>query len=86
MGRHSYTSDIFSPLSFTLAAILPGRPIFPRSKQEPDLYRVTLKTYMRGTLRSRIYHDLNRSLNSSDYQDLHLLGKTKTSGNSQCIF
>ena len=37
-----------SPLS-PLRTILPGRPVFPRSKQEPDLYRVAIKTHMRSS-------------------------------------
>ena len=37
-----------SPLS-PLRTVLPGRPVFPRSKQEPDLYRVAIKTHMRSS-------------------------------------
>ncbi|KAF8071644.1 hypothetical protein FPV67DRAFT_887925 [Lyophyllum atratum] len=37
-----------SPLAPT-RGILPGRPLFPRSKAEPDLYRKALKTAMKGT-------------------------------------
>jgi len=37
-----------SPLSPS-RTILPGRPVFPRSKQEPDLYRVAIKTHMRSS-------------------------------------
>lgn len=35
-----------SPLS-PKRHLLPGRPVFPRSKQEPDLYRLAIKTCMR---------------------------------------
>ncbi|KAF8879322.1 hypothetical protein CPB84DRAFT_1626623, partial [Gymnopilus junonius] len=28
---------------------LPGRPVFPRSKPEPDLYRTAIKMRMRGS-------------------------------------
>ncbi|KAF8969104.1 hypothetical protein BDZ97DRAFT_1796042, partial [Flammula alnicola] len=34
-----------SPLSPT-RTVLPGRPVFPRSRQEPDLYRTAIKTRM----------------------------------------
>lgn len=37
-----------SPLSPS-RTVLPGRPVFPRSKQEPDLYRVAIKTHMRSS-------------------------------------
>jgi len=37
-----------SPLS-PLRTVLPGRPVFPRSKQEPDLYRVAIKSHMRSS-------------------------------------
>ena len=39
------TQRTSSPLSPS-RTILPGRPVFPRSKQEPDLYRVAIKTHM----------------------------------------
>ncbi|KAF9479993.1 hypothetical protein BDN70DRAFT_775201, partial [Pholiota conissans] len=31
----------------------PGRPIFPRSKQEPDLYRLALRTCMAATVEGK---------------------------------
>ncbi|KAF8813389.1 hypothetical protein BYT27DRAFT_7206776 [Phlegmacium glaucopus] len=37
-----------SPLS-PARTVLPGRPVFPRSKPEPDLYRVAIKTHMRSS-------------------------------------
>ena len=44
----SRTHRTSSPLSPT-RTVLPGRPVFPRSKQEPDLYRVAIKTHMRSS-------------------------------------
>ena len=45
VARTHRTSSPLSPLR----TVLPGRPVFPRSKQEPDLYRVALKTHMRSS-------------------------------------
>ncbi|KAF8797435.1 hypothetical protein BYT27DRAFT_7204610 [Phlegmacium glaucopus] len=45
-----------SPLSPS-RTVLPGRPVFPRSKPEPDLYRVAIKTNMRSSpVGQRILH------------------------------
>lgn len=33
--------------------IRPGRPVFPRSKQEPDLYRTAIRTRMAATIEGR---------------------------------
>ena len=45
VARTHRTSSPLSPLR----TVLPGRPVFPRSKQEPDLYRVAIKTHMRSS-------------------------------------
>ncbi|KAF8150906.1 hypothetical protein B0H34DRAFT_801815 [Crassisporium funariophilum] len=37
-----------SPLS-PERTVLPGRPVFPRSKPEPDLYRTAIKSHMRSS-------------------------------------
>jgi hypothetical protein len=45
VARTHRTSSPLSPLR----TVLPGRPVFPRSKQEPDLYRVAIKSHMRSS-------------------------------------
>ena len=42
------TQRTSSPLAPS-RTVLPGRPVFPRSKPEPDLYRVAIKSHMRSS-------------------------------------
>ncbi|KAF8812139.1 Aldo/keto reductase [Phlegmacium glaucopus] len=44
----THTHRTSSPLS-PLRTVIPGRPIFPHSKPEPDLYHVAIKTHMRSS-------------------------------------
>ncbi|KAF5358760.1 hypothetical protein D9758_008550 [Tetrapyrgos nigripes] len=45
---HTASYRISSPLS-PVRTVLPARPVFPRSKHEPDLYKQAITTNMRST-------------------------------------
>ncbi|KAF8183373.1 hypothetical protein BJ912DRAFT_853637 [Pholiota molesta] len=49
----SVTHRTSSPLCPSPPTLRPGRPVFPRSRQEPDLYRTAIRTRMAGTVEGR---------------------------------